>query len=167
MNYLALSVFIRGVGGLLLCASALQFVCLLFALRNRSINFRVGFIRNAPLFFASICPLCASTTAQELFSLSFLSFFFSSSLPLTSSLPFSFCLYTALNCCGGIKNSGRLDRFEYKFLKNGTTWNAFVISQELSTLRILKARSPGNILEFFDYFFQQKKILSSSSLFFE
>ena len=145
MNYLALSVFIRGVGGLLLCASALQFVCLLFALRNRSINFRVGFIRNAPLFFASICPLCASTTAQELFSLSFLSFFFSSSLPLTSSLPFSFCLYTALNCCGGIKNSGRLDRFEYKFLKNGTTWNAFVISQELSTLRILKARSRREI----------------------
>ena len=120
MNYLALSVFIRGVGGLLLCASALQFVCLLFALRNRSINFRVGFIRNAPLFFVS-------------------------SLPLTSSLPFSFCLYTALNCCGGIKNSGRLDRFEYKFLKNGTTWNAFVISQELSTLRILKARSRREI----------------------
>ena len=72
-------------------------------------------------------------------------FFFSSSLPLTSSLPFSFCLYTALNCCGGIKNSGRLDRFEYKFLKNGTTWNAFVISQELSTLRILKARSRREI----------------------
>ena len=88
-------------------------------------------------------------------------FFFSSSLPLISSLPFSFCLYTALNCCGGIKNSGRLDRFEYKFLKNGTTWNAFVISQELSTLRILKARSPGNILEFFDYFFRPERILSS------
>lgn len=98
------------MGGLLLCASTLQFVCLLFALRNRSINFRVRFNGGKRFSFSSICPLCLDDTSRRCF----LSFLFFSSL---SFFPYLFLFRLSLfsaylftprcESLWRIKNSGR------------------------------------------------------------
>lgn len=154
------------MGGLLLCASTLQFVCLLFALRNRSINFRVRFNGGKRFSFSSICPLCLDDTSRRCF----LSFLFFSSLSFFPYLfLFRLSLYTALNRCGGLKilDAGSV---WIQILKNGTTWNVFVISQKVLTLRILPERWKGSItakyfriLRFFFFSSTEKKIAISRS----